>query len=82
MAVKLHPPHATPVIGKDGRVTMEWVLFFEKLSKILRLTDVLEIGTGAIETNGNWRITQSGNDLVIQRLEAGTWTTKSTITAV
>jgi hypothetical protein len=81
MASKLQPPKDTPLVGKSGRVTLEWMLFFEKMAKILRLVDIVEIGTGAIETNGNWRLTQSGNDLVIQRLESGIWTTKSTISA-
>ena len=31
-------------------------------------------------TNGSWRITRSGDNLVFQRLESGTWTTKDTIT--
>jgi hypothetical protein len=34
-----------------------------------------------IATDGNWRLFISGNDLLIQRLESGTWTTKSTISA-
>jgi len=35
---------------------------------------------GDIETNGSWRIIRDGNNLVHQRLETGTWTTKNTIT--
>jgi hypothetical protein len=80
MATKLQPPHDTPLTGKNGRVTVEWLLFFEKLSKYVRIIDILELGTGAIETNDNWRIKQDGTDLVFQRLESGTWTTKDTIT--
>lgn len=33
------------------------------------------------EDNGNWRLYISGTDLLIQRKESGTWTTKSTISA-
>jgi hypothetical protein len=36
---------------------------------------------GEETTDGSWRIVRSGNDLVIQRLVLGTWTTKSTISA-
>ena len=36
---------------------------------------------GDHNTNGSWRITPSGNDLVIQRRESGSWVTKSTISA-
>jgi hypothetical protein len=32
-------------------------------------------------TNGSWRFIQSGNDLVIQRRETGSWVTKDTILA-
>lgn len=32
-------------------------------------------------TDGSWRIVRSGNDLVIQRRESGSWVTKSTIAA-
>lgn len=32
-------------------------------------------------TDTSWRITRSGNDLVIQRRESGSWVTKSTIAA-
>lgn len=36
---------------------------------------------GASATDGSWRITKSGNDLVIQRRVTGSWVTKSTIAA-
>jgi hypothetical protein len=36
---------------------------------------------GQSDINGSWRITRSGDDLVMQRLESGVWTTKSTISA-
>jgi hypothetical protein len=37
---------------------------------------------GADATDGSWRITRSGNDLLIQRFDTNTWTTKQTIAAV
>jgi len=44
------------------------------------------LSTGALyfgehATNGTWRIVRSGNDLVIQRRETGSYVTKSTISA-
>jgi hypothetical protein len=36
---------------------------------------------GPVATNGSWRIIRSGNDLVIERREAGAYVTKSTISA-
>jgi hypothetical protein len=36
---------------------------------------------GADTSDGSWRITRSGNNLVIQRRESGNWVTKSTISA-
>ena len=36
---------------------------------------------GPSGTDGSWRMVRSGNDLVFQRRESGTWTTKSTISA-
>jgi len=80
MAIKLKPPSDTPLTGQNGRVTVQWLLFFEKLSKLVRIIDTLELGTGAIETNGNWRIKQDGNNLVHQKRESGSWVTKDTIT--
>ncbi len=35
---------------------------------------------GDLDTDGSWRIIRSGNNLLSQRLESGTWTTKQTIT--
>ncbi|MCK6488810.1 MAG: hypothetical protein L6R48_10860 [Planctomycetes bacterium] len=35
---------------------------------------------GESTTDGSWRFVRSGNDLLMQRRIAGTWTTKSTIT--
>jgi len=46
---------------------------------VIDATSALIIGDGA--TEGDWRIIRSGNDLVIQRLESSTWTTKDTISA-
>lgn len=34
---------------------------------------------GAATSDGSWRITTSGNDLVMQRRESGSWVTKSTV---
>lgn len=36
---------------------------------------------GDLGTDGTWRLMRSGNDLLIQRRESGTYVTKSTITA-
>jgi hypothetical protein len=36
---------------------------------------------GNSSTDGSWRITRSGNNLVIQRREAGDWVTKDTVAA-
>lgn len=36
---------------------------------------------GDPSTNGSWRITRSGSNLVIQRRESGVWVTKQTISA-
>jgi hypothetical protein len=36
---------------------------------------------GATATDGTWRLTRSGNNLVIQRRESGSYVTKSTIAA-
>lgn len=36
---------------------------------------------GAKSTDGSWRIIMSGNDLVFQRRESGSWVTKQTISA-
>lgn len=36
---------------------------------------------GKVDSNGSWRIGRSGDDLVIERRESGSWVTKSTIAA-
>jgi len=36
---------------------------------------------GDYDTDGSWRITRSGNNLVLQRRESGSWVTKQTISA-
>lgn len=67
--------------------TSEIKEFFTRLiSRKPQLEEVHLISTGVIyigdsSTDGSWRIVRSGNDLVIQRLESSTWTTKSTISA-
>lgn len=47
----------------------------------LEITSTSSLYLGDSATDGSWRIVRSGNDLVIQRRESGTWTTKSTISA-
>jgi len=36
---------------------------------------------GEKNTNGSWKLLVSGSDLLVQRLEAGSWVTKWTFTA-
>ena len=56
-------------------------------SSTLDIVGDVEIGSenaylmGDPTANGSWRITRSGNNLVIQRRENGTWVTKQTISA-
>lgn len=63
-----------------------WVLFFKRLiSRTPQYDEVHLISTGIIylgdsDTNGSWRIMRSGNNLVRQRLESGSWVTKGTDT--
>jgi len=68
-------------------------MLVERLNTIeqrLRVVESLEAldtsATGALylgdpATDGSWRITRSGNNLVIQRRESAVWTTKDTILA-
>ena len=35
---------------------------------------------GAKGTDGSWRLIRDGNNLLLQRRESGTWTTKTTFT--
>lgn len=47
-------------------------------------SDFILSATGALyfgdpNTDGSWRITRSGNDLVFQRRESGSWVTKLTV---
>lgn len=46
---------------------------------ILGDTKAVYFGNPAVD--GTWRILRSGNNLVIERLETGSWVTKSTISA-
>jgi hypothetical protein len=41
---------------------------------------IVYIGSANLDAAGNWRITDSGDDLVIQKREGNTWVTKQTIT--
>jgi hypothetical protein len=47
----------------------------------LTINDEHGLYLGTQDGDGAWRIIRSGNNLVIQRKEASTWVTKSTITA-
>ncbi len=47
----------------------------------VEITSTAAYYMGDPTTDGSWRITRSGNDLVIQRRESGSWVTKSTIAA-
>jgi hypothetical protein len=54
-------------------------------SDITALNDIVLPSTGAtyygaVNTDGSWRTIRSGNDLLHQRRESGTWVTKQTIT--
>jgi hypothetical protein len=40
-----------------------------------------DLNIGDPATEGSWRIVKAGTDLVVQRLESSTWTTKGTFTA-
>jgi len=58
----------------------------QRVTALERLQAIDTSATGAYYlgnsgTDGSWRITRSGNDLVIQRREAGNWVTKSTVAA-
>ena len=45
----------------------------------IRSTDAYYLGDQA--TDGSWRFVRSGNDLVVERRESGSWVTKQTIAA-
>lgn len=65
---------------QDGtRITEE----FRNIYNILRNPEVALDGAfyfGEKGTNGSWRLIRSGDNLVVQRLEVGSWVTKSTFT--
>lgn len=44
-------------------------------------TDNLVVNIGPATTNGSWRFSLSGNDLIAERLEAGLWVNKGGFTA-
>jgi hypothetical protein len=52
---------------------------YDDLTAISTTAYVDSIYLGSPNTNGSWRIIVSGSDLLIQRLIAGIWTTKSTV---
>jgi hypothetical protein len=66
----------------------EWREYLERIiNRKPQFDEIHLVAAGIIyfgddSTNGSWRIVRSGDDLLIQRLESGTWTTKSTIAAV
>ena len=83
MAIRLRPIPRTD----DPREVEKWRNEIRK--KISELNDMLAIAethevlaSGATSgDNGNWKLVVSGTNLLIQRKEAGTWTTKETIAA-
>lgn len=70
-------------IASDGKVGIGTTT----MTSLLDVAGDVEIGSanaffmGDPTTDGSWRITRSGNDLVMQRRESGSWVTKSTIAA-
>lgn len=54
---------------------------FDDLTTISTTSYVDSIYFGDASTNGSWRILKVGNDLSIQRREAGVWVEKDLITA-
>jgi hypothetical protein len=85
MSGNLRPAHVPD--SKIDHALPEWKEFLVRLiNRKPQLDEVHLVAAGVLyfgddSTNGSWRIVRSGNDLVIQRREAGTWTTKSTISA-
>ena len=85
MSGNLRPAHVPD--SKIDNALPEWKEFLTRLINRkpqldeLHLPDAGIIYLGDDSTNGSWRFVRSGDDLVIQRREAGTWTTKSTIAA-
>jgi len=67
--------------------TEVWIEFFKRLiSRKPQYDEIHLISTGIIylgdsSTDGSWRMVRSGNNLIFQRLESSTWTTKDTISA-
>lgn len=76
--IKLKVPK-TPIIDDNGNLSAHWDRFFQNIVDRLRIQIAAEIGLGREETNGNWRIIQSSDDLIFQQRESGTWVTKDTI---
>jgi hypothetical protein len=72
---------------KGTTIAVEWVAFFRDIiSKKPQYDEVHLISTGVIylgdsATDGSWRVQRSGNDVIWERREAGSWVTKSTISA-
>lgn len=80
------PPPTIPTAVKDI-TSRNWISFFRDLiSRKPQYEEVHLISAGIVylgdsETNGSWRMVRSGNNLLFQRKEAGSWVTKSTISA-
>ena len=76
-----------PVIIKDTSAHI-WINWFLDLWKLFRfdesgnvnLTDTGAVYLGDANTNNSWRMIRSGNNLVFQRRETGSWVTKGTYT--
>lgn len=68
------------------RDSLPWMEFFRRLiARKPQLEEVHLVDAGIVylgdeSTNNSWRMVRSGDNLVFQRLESGTWTTKDTIT--
>jgi len=84
------PPKEIPAkspFSEAGMVSPTWIGFLlAAISSTPQYEEVHSPDTGAYYfgdsgTDGSWRITRSGNDLVIQRRVSGSWVTKSTISA-
>lgn len=70
-------PASSPVSKK---ITCENL--FENVASEIVLTDTAAgIYFGPAATDGSWRIIRSGNNLVRQRRESGSWVTKATDSA-
>lgn len=71
---------------QGGVLAPNWIGFFlDVISRKPQHDEYHSPDTGVFyfgdeSTDGSWRVIREGNNLVHQRLESGTWTTKHTIT--